>query len=181
MASPQLQQVIDAIKALVSKAGSIEEMRALNEKMARPPEPDVKSEPVLANGVKAEWITRAGRCRRSRRALLTWRRLCNGLLEYPSRSDGPHLARRAGPRAGTGLSPCTRASVSGRGGRRRRWLPVPARTGAASSTHRHSGRFGGRRIDARDTDRGPRRRTRDACGGGVPFAYDRFGVLRASR
>ena len=60
MASPQLQQVIDTIKALSSKASSIEEMRALNEKMARPAEPDVKSEPVLANGVRAEWINAPG-------------------------------------------------------------------------------------------------------------------------
>ena len=60
MASPQLQQVIDLIRALISKAGSIEEMRALNEKMARPPEPDIKTEPVLANGVKAEWISAPG-------------------------------------------------------------------------------------------------------------------------
>ena len=52
MASPQLQQAIDVIKALVSKAGSIEEMRALNEQMARPPEPDIKCEPVVANGVR---------------------------------------------------------------------------------------------------------------------------------
>jgi monoterpene epsilon-lactone hydrolase len=57
MPNPQLQQVIDAIKALSSKASSIDEMRALNEKMAGPPEPDIKSKPVLANGVKAEWIS----------------------------------------------------------------------------------------------------------------------------
>ncbi len=60
MPNPQLQQVIDAIKALSSKASSIDEMRALNEKMAGPPEPDIKSEPVLANGVKAEWISAPG-------------------------------------------------------------------------------------------------------------------------
>ena len=60
MASPQLQQAIDVIKALVSKAGSIAEMRALNEQMARPVEPDIKCEPVLANGVKAEWINAPG-------------------------------------------------------------------------------------------------------------------------
>lgn len=60
MASPQLQQAIDVIKALVSKAGSIAEMRALNEQMARPAEPDIKCEPVLANGVKAEWINAPG-------------------------------------------------------------------------------------------------------------------------
>ena len=58
MASPQLQQIIDTIKALISKAGSIAEMRALNEQMARPAESDIKCEPLLANGVKAEWITR---------------------------------------------------------------------------------------------------------------------------
>jgi hypothetical protein len=38
MASPQLQQVIDAIKALAGKASgaSVEELRATNEEMARP-------------------------------------------------------------------------------------------------------------------------------------------------
>lgn len=60
MASPQLQQVIDAIKALSGKAESIEEMRAVNERMARPADSDVKSEPVLANRVKAEWISAPG-------------------------------------------------------------------------------------------------------------------------
>ncbi|MFZ3302114.1 MAG: alpha/beta hydrolase [Mycobacterium sp.] len=35
-------------------------MRATNEAMARPAEPDVRSEPVLANGVGAEWISAPG-------------------------------------------------------------------------------------------------------------------------
>ncbi len=62
MASPQLQQVIGAIKALAGRAAgaSVEELRATNEAMARPAEPDVRSEPVLANGVGAEWISAPG-------------------------------------------------------------------------------------------------------------------------
>ena len=62
MASPQLQQVIEAIKALSGKAAgaSIEALRATNEAMARPAEPDIKSEPVVANGVRAEWISAPG-------------------------------------------------------------------------------------------------------------------------
>ena len=62
MASPQLQQVIGAIKALAGRAAgaSVEELRATNEAMARPAEPDVRSEPVLANGVSAEWISAPG-------------------------------------------------------------------------------------------------------------------------
>ena len=62
MASPQLQQVIDSIKALAGKASgaSVEELRATNEEMARPPEPDVESEQVDANGVGAAWISAPG-------------------------------------------------------------------------------------------------------------------------
>jgi monoterpene epsilon-lactone hydrolase len=61
MASPQLQQAIDAMKALSSKVGAnFEEMRAANEEMALSPQPDVKCEPVSANDVKAEWITAPG-------------------------------------------------------------------------------------------------------------------------
>ena len=62
MASPQLQQVIGAIQALAGRAAgaSVEELRATNEAMARPAEPDVRSEPVLANGVGAEWISAPG-------------------------------------------------------------------------------------------------------------------------
>ncbi len=62
MASPQLQQVIDAIKTLAGKASdaSVEELRAINEQMARPAEPDVESEPVVANGVSAAWISAPG-------------------------------------------------------------------------------------------------------------------------
>jgi epsilon-lactone hydrolase len=61
MASPQLQMAIDAMKALASKVGAnFEEMRAANEEMAPPSLPDVKCEPLRANGVKAEWITAPG-------------------------------------------------------------------------------------------------------------------------
>ena len=62
MASPQLQQVIDAIKALAGMASgsSVEELRATNEQMARPAESDVASEPVVANGVSAAWISAPG-------------------------------------------------------------------------------------------------------------------------
>ncbi|MGO8938375.1 MAG: alpha/beta hydrolase [Mycobacterium sp.] len=62
MASPQLQRVIDSIKALsgMASGSSIEELRATNEQMARPPEPDVVSESVNANGVSAAWISAPG-------------------------------------------------------------------------------------------------------------------------
>jgi monoterpene epsilon-lactone hydrolase len=39
---------------------TLQEMRAGFEQMAAPPQPDVKSEPVSANGVDAEWITAPG-------------------------------------------------------------------------------------------------------------------------
>ena len=59
MASPQLQQVVEAIKSLAGMASGsgIEELRATNEQMARPAEPDITSEPVVANGVNAAWIS----------------------------------------------------------------------------------------------------------------------------
>lgn len=61
MASPQLQQAIDAMKALAGKVGaSVPEMRAAMDELASPPQPDVKCEPLSANGVKAEWITAPG-------------------------------------------------------------------------------------------------------------------------
>jgi len=61
MASPQLQQAIDLMEALASRIGaSTEEMRAAYEEIVPGPEPDIKSEPVSANGVKAEWITAPG-------------------------------------------------------------------------------------------------------------------------
>ena len=62
MASPQLQQVIEAIKSLAGMASgsSIEELRATNEQMARPAEPDITSQPVVANGVNAAWISTPG-------------------------------------------------------------------------------------------------------------------------
>ena len=66
MASPQLQQVIDAIKGLAGMASgsSVAELRATNEQMARPAEPDVTSEPVYANGV-----ARPGSVRRAPRLI----------------------------------------------------------------------------------------------------------------
>ena len=62
MASPQLQQVIEAIKGLAGMASgsSVAELRATNEQMARPAAPDVTSEPVVANGVDAAWICAPG-------------------------------------------------------------------------------------------------------------------------
>lgn len=59
MASPQLQQVNDQIKALASTAAdaSVEELDATHEQMAQPAEPDTPSEPVVANGVGAQWIS----------------------------------------------------------------------------------------------------------------------------
>ena len=62
MASLQLQQVIEAIKGLAGMASgsSVAGLRATNEQMARPAEPDVTSEPVLANGVDAAWICAPG-------------------------------------------------------------------------------------------------------------------------
>ncbi|HEY2107372.1 MAG TPA: alpha/beta hydrolase [Candidatus Binataceae bacterium] len=61
MASPQLQQAIDAMKSLSSKVGaSTQEMRATMDQLAVPPPPDVKCEPLRANGVQAEWITAPG-------------------------------------------------------------------------------------------------------------------------
>ena len=62
MASPQLQQVNDQIRALASKAADAgdEELPATNEQMARPAERDAPSEPVVANGVGAQWISAPG-------------------------------------------------------------------------------------------------------------------------
>lgn len=62
MASPQLQQVIEAIKSLAGMASGsrIEELRATNEQMARPAEPDITSDPVVVNGVNAAWISAPG-------------------------------------------------------------------------------------------------------------------------
>ena len=165
MPSPQLQQVIDAIKALSSKASSIEDMRALNEKMARPAAPDIKSESVLANGVKAEWISAPGAA--ADRTVLY---LHGGGYVMGSLNTHRDLMGR--------ISRAAQARMLGLDYRlapeirfRPRWTtPLPA-TGscsnrAASSADSYSGRFGRRRIDARDPDRGARRRTLDACGGG---------------
>src|SRR3984893_3891157 len=61
MASPQLQQAIDAMKNMAQAQPSTpQEMRALFEKMAAPAEADIKCEPVNAGGVKAEWISAPG-------------------------------------------------------------------------------------------------------------------------
>jgi monoterpene epsilon-lactone hydrolase len=64
MASPQLQQAIDAMKSLAqAQASTPQEMRALFEQTAAPAEADVKSEPVDAGGVRAEWISAPGASR----------------------------------------------------------------------------------------------------------------------
>jgi epsilon-lactone hydrolase len=61
MASPQLQMAIDAMKSMQrTPAPTLQEMRAGFEQMAAAPPPDVKCEPVNANGVDAEWITAPG-------------------------------------------------------------------------------------------------------------------------
>jgi len=61
MASPQLQQAIDAMKSLQqAQASTPQEMRAVFERMAAPAEADVKCEPVTAGGVSAEWISAPG-------------------------------------------------------------------------------------------------------------------------
>jgi monoterpene epsilon-lactone hydrolase len=61
MASPQLQQAIDAMKTLSqARASTPQEMRALFEQMAAPPEADIRCEPVNAGGVSAEWISAPG-------------------------------------------------------------------------------------------------------------------------
>ena len=61
MPSPQLQMAIDAMQSLARKVGaSVPDMRAAMEELATPPDPDVKSEPIIANGVNAEWITAPG-------------------------------------------------------------------------------------------------------------------------
>jgi epsilon-lactone hydrolase len=61
MASPQLQQAIDAMKTLAqAQASTPLEMRALFDQMAAPAEADIKSEPVMAAGVRAEWVSAPG-------------------------------------------------------------------------------------------------------------------------
>jgi acetyl esterase/lipase len=53
MASPQLQQAIDAMKNMAQAQPSTpQEMRALFEKMAAPAEADIKCEPINAGGIK---------------------------------------------------------------------------------------------------------------------------------
>ena len=64
MASPQLQQAIDAMKTLSqARASTPQEMRALFEQMATPAEADIRCEPVKAGGVPAEWISAPGAAR----------------------------------------------------------------------------------------------------------------------
>ena len=61
MASPQLQQAIDAMKTLSqAQASTPQEMRELFEQAAAPAEADIKCEPVSAGGVPAEWISAPG-------------------------------------------------------------------------------------------------------------------------
>ena len=61
MASPQLQQAIDAMKSLTQAQPSTpQEMRVMFEQMAAPAEADIKCEPVSAGGVRAEWISAPG-------------------------------------------------------------------------------------------------------------------------
>ncbi len=64
MASPQLQQAIDAMKSLSqTQASTPQEMRALFEQMAAPAEADIKCEPVKAGSVGGEWISAPGAAR----------------------------------------------------------------------------------------------------------------------
>jgi epsilon-lactone hydrolase len=61
MASPQLQKAIDTMKSVQrTPPPTLQEMRAGFEEMVAAPPPDVKCEPVSANGVDAEWITAPG-------------------------------------------------------------------------------------------------------------------------
>jgi acetyl esterase/lipase len=69
MASPQLQQAIDAMKTLSqAQASTPREMRALFDQMAAPAQADIKCDPVNAGGVEAEWIS-APSARRDRAVL----------------------------------------------------------------------------------------------------------------
>jgi monoterpene epsilon-lactone hydrolase len=61
MASPQLQMAIDAMKSLMkTPPPTLPEMRAAFEQSAMPAQPDVKSEPISAGGVDAQWIAAPG-------------------------------------------------------------------------------------------------------------------------
>jgi monoterpene epsilon-lactone hydrolase len=63
MASPQLQMAIDAMKSILQKqAKTPQEFRIAFEEMAAavPIPPDVRSEPISANGVAAEWVSAPG-------------------------------------------------------------------------------------------------------------------------
>jgi len=57
MASPELQQAIEAMKALVGRpVETPQEMRAVFEELATAPAADIKCESVNAGGVDAEWV-----------------------------------------------------------------------------------------------------------------------------
>ncbi|MBV8771223.1 MAG: alpha/beta hydrolase [Deltaproteobacteria bacterium] len=61
MASPQLQQAIEAMKTLSqAQASTPQEMRELFEQMATPAEADIRCERVEPGGVAAEWISAPG-------------------------------------------------------------------------------------------------------------------------
>lgn len=61
MASPQLQQAIDAMKSLAeAQTSTPQEMRALFEQSATPAEAGIQCEPISAGGVAAEWISAPG-------------------------------------------------------------------------------------------------------------------------
>ena len=169
MASPQLQQVIDSIKALAGKASgaSVEELRATNEEMARPPEPDVESEPVVANGVGAAWISAPGAA--ADRVLLY---LHGGGYIMGSLNTHRDLMGR--------ISRAGQARVLGLDYRLAPEHPFPAAVDDTVAGYQFlleqgipperlaiAGGFGRRRIDARGLGCGPRCRTADACGGGV--------------
>ncbi len=64
MASPQLQQAIDAMKTMMERASgegtTPEQMRAIFEELSIAPEPDIQCERVNAGGVDAEWVCAPG-------------------------------------------------------------------------------------------------------------------------
>jgi epsilon-lactone hydrolase len=62
MASPELQQAIDAMKTMQqqTQGATVPEMREVFERMTAPAPDDIKSEAVNAGGVKAEWISAPG-------------------------------------------------------------------------------------------------------------------------
>jgi acetyl esterase/lipase len=64
MASPQLQQAIDAMKTMMKRASgegtTPQQMRAIFEELSVAPEPDIQCERVNAGGVDAEWVCAPG-------------------------------------------------------------------------------------------------------------------------